>query len=125
MCVGEVRGGHGENVRESLKQVHRDYKNLLAGMMRKFSWMLLVLLVFSVYAEDEKEVVVGSAKELKEIKTKKIIWKKDGAQMVLVRPHTLTQNKEKKTFNRLGEPTTKKVKVSDKKCLLYGLMQLK
>jgi hypothetical protein len=25
-------------------------------MMRKFSWVLLVLLAFSVYAEDEKEV---------------------------------------------------------------------
>ena len=33
--------------------------------MRKFSWMLLLLLAFSVYAEDGKEVVVGSAKELK------------------------------------------------------------
>ena len=30
--------------------------------MRKFSWMLLVLLVFSVYAEDEKEVGGGSVK---------------------------------------------------------------
>ena len=28
--------------------------------MRKFSWMLLVLLVFSVYAEDEKEKEVDS-----------------------------------------------------------------
>ena len=32
------------------------------SMMRKFSWMLLVLLVFSVYAEDEKEVGGGSVK---------------------------------------------------------------
>jgi len=53
-------------------------------MMRKFSWMLLVLLVFSVYAEDEKAVVVGNAKELKEITAKKIIWKKDGAKMVSI-----------------------------------------
>ena len=30
--------------------------------MRKFSWMLLVLLAFSVYAEDEKEVGGGSVK---------------------------------------------------------------
>ena len=30
------------------------------SMMRKFSWMLLVLLVFSVYAEDEKEKEVDS-----------------------------------------------------------------
>jgi formylglycine-generating enzyme required for sulfatase activity len=46
--------------------------------------MLLVLLVFSVYAEDEKAVVVGSAEELKGITAKKIIWKKDGAKMVLI-----------------------------------------
>ena len=52
--------------------------------MRKFSWMWLVLLVFSVYAEDEKAVVVGNAKELKEITAKKIIWKKDGAKMVSI-----------------------------------------
>ena len=53
-------------------------------MMRKFCWMLLVLLAFSVYAEDEKVVVVGSAKELKGIAAKKVIWKKDGAKMVRV-----------------------------------------
>ena len=45
MGVGGVRDGHGEKVQESLKQVHYDYKNLLGGMMRKFSWMLLVLTV--------------------------------------------------------------------------------
>ena len=52
--------------------------------MRKFSWMLLVLLVFSVCAEDETTVVVGNAKELKGITAKRIIWKKDGAKMVWV-----------------------------------------
>ena len=52
--------------------------------MRKFSWMLLVLLVFLVYAEDEKGVVVGSAKELKGITAKKIIWEKDEAKMVRI-----------------------------------------
>ena len=52
--------------------------------MRKFSWMLLVLLAFSVYAEDEDLLVVGSAKELKGITAKKIIWKKDGAKMVVI-----------------------------------------
>jgi len=31
-------------------------------MMRKFSWVMLVLLVFSVYAEDEREVGDGSVK---------------------------------------------------------------
>ena len=44
--------------------------------MRKFSWMLLVLLAFSVYAEDEKLLVVGSAKELKGITAKKIFGRK-------------------------------------------------
>ena len=53
-------------------------------MRRKFSWMLLVLLAFSVYAEDEKGVVVGSAKELKGITAKKILWKKDEDKMVMI-----------------------------------------
>jgi len=52
--------------------------------MRKFSWMLLVLLAFLVYADDEKAVVVGSAKELKGVTAKKIVWKKDGAKMVRI-----------------------------------------
>ena len=65
--------------------------------MRKFSWMLLVLLAFSVYAEDGTLVAVGSAKELKGITAKKIIWKKDGAQMVQI-PY------EVKTYDRIGNP---------------------
>ena len=81
--------------------------------MRKFSWMLLLLLAFSVYAEDGKEVVVGSAEELKGVTAKKVIWKTGGSEMVLVRPYTPTQYKEKKTFDRLGNPITKKVKVLD------------
>ena len=76
--------------------------------MRKFSWMLLVLLGACqdqpefpkwniqepsdveqksepVAAQlSEEEVVVGSAKELKTVSAKKIIWKKDGAEMVLI-----------------------------------------
>ena len=52
--------------------------------MRKFSWMLLVLLAFSVYAADETLVAVGSAKELKGITAKEIIWKKDEAKMVRI-----------------------------------------
>ena len=54
--------------------------------MRKLSLILLVLLVlvFSVYAEDEKDVIVGRAKELKEINAKKIIWKKDRAKMAAI-----------------------------------------
>ena len=52
--------------------------------MRKFSLVLLVLLAFSVYAEDGTLVAVGSAKELKGITAKKIIWKKDGAMMMSI-----------------------------------------
>ena len=53
-------------------------------MMRKFCWMLLVLFDFSVYAEDGTIVAVGSAQGLKGITAKKIIWKKDEAEMVLI-----------------------------------------
>ena len=55
--------------------------------MRKFGWILLVLLVllvFSVYAEDEKAVVVRNAEELKGVTDKKIIWEKDGAVMMSI-----------------------------------------
>jgi len=46
--------------------------------------MLLVVLAFSVHAEDEKVVVVGSADQFKGITAKKIIWKKDGAVMMSI-----------------------------------------
>ena len=52
--------------------------------MRKFSWVLFVVLAFSIYAEDETLVAVGSAKELKGITAKKIIWKKDGVVMMSI-----------------------------------------
>ena len=48
-------------------------------MMRKFSWVLLVLLVL-VECSDEP-VLVESAADLKGVKAKKIIWEKDGAAM--------------------------------------------
>ena len=56
-------------------------------MMRKLSWVFLLLLVFWVSCEDppkvqepsaQPEVVVGSAEELRGITAKKIIWEKDG-----------------------------------------------
>ena len=75
--------------------------------------LLMVIVAGSVRAEDAKEVVVSSAKELKGIKAKKITWKKDGAKMVLVKPYVPAQYKEKSTFDRVGNPITKKVKVSD------------
>ena len=52
--------------------------------MRKINIILLVLWAFSVYDEDEKEEVVRSVEELKEISTKKITWKEDQAKIVLI-----------------------------------------
>ena len=52
------------------------------------------LSAFPVYAED-----VGSAKELKGINAKKIIWKKDGSKMVRI-PYTHPDD-EKKYDTRL------------------------
>ena len=75
--------------------------------------VMMVVLVGSVRAEDAKELVVASAKELKGIKAKKITWKKDRAKMVLVKPYVPTQYEEKETFDRVGNPITKKVKVLD------------
>jgi formylglycine-generating enzyme required for sulfatase activity len=57
--------------------------------------MLLVLLAFSVYAADETLVAVGSAKELKGITAKKIIWKKDEAKMVRIPYEVVTPAKTK------------------------------
>ena len=78
-----------------------------------FAVLLVVAFVGLVRAGDAKELVVSSAKELKGIKAKKITWKKDGEKMVLVKPYVPTQYEEKATFDRVGNPITKKVKVSD------------
>ena len=43
---GGIQDGHGEKVRGSQKPVRYDYKNLLVGMMRKFSWIFLSFLLF-------------------------------------------------------------------------------
>ena len=80
---------------------------------RVFAVLLMVIVAGSVRVADAKEVVVSSAEELKGIKAKKITWKKDGEKMVLVKPYVPTQYKEKATFDRVGNPITKKVKVSD------------
>jgi len=74
---------------------------------------VMMVLVGLVRADDVKEVITENAEELKGIKAKKITWKKDGAKMVLVKPDVPAQYEEKKTFDRLGNPMTKKVKVSD------------
>ena len=74
---------------------------------------VMMVLVGLVRADDVKEVITENAEGLKGIKAKKITWKKDGAKMVLVKPDVPAQYEEKKTFDRLGNPMTKKVKVSD------------
>ena len=94
--------------------------NLFGGcMIRKFSWILLVLLAFWAGCQDqpkvqepstvkqqsepvtaqlsEEEVVVGSAEELKTVSAKKIIWQKDGAKMVQI-PY--------ETYDRIGNPVS-------------------
>ena len=81
--------------------------------MKKISYCFLFILVFSVYAEKEKLPFISKAEELKIIKGKKIIWQKDGAKMVIVRPYRPSNYKEETTSNQLGEPITKKVKISD------------
>ncbi len=68
-------------------------------VQRLVIWLLMVALVGLVRAEDAKEVVVSSAKELKGIKAKKITWKKDGAKMVRIPSIAF---KHEKTFNRVG-----------------------
>ena len=81
--------------------------------MKKISCFFLFLLVFSAYAEKKKLPVISKAEQLKTVKGKQIIWKKDGAKMAIVRSYRPASYKEEKTFNRLGEPITKKVKVDE------------
>ena len=47
-------------------------------MVKRLVIVLLMMIVWAglVRAEDAKEVIIGSAKELKGIKAKKIIWKR-------------------------------------------------
>ena len=57
---------------------------MVLNKSRILAVLLMVIVAGSVCAEDAKEVVIASAKELKGIKAKKIIWKKDGAKMVRI-----------------------------------------
>ena len=99
-------------------------------MMRKFSWMLLVLLAFWAGCQDppkvdppkvqepstleqkvepvaaqlsEEEVVIGSAEELKTVSAKKIVWKKDGAKMVLIPENKSGTGKKDFVYNEFGD----------------------
>ena len=57
---------------------------MVLNKSRILAVLLMVIVVVLVRAEDAKEVVVASAEDLKGIKAKKIIWKKDGAKMVRI-----------------------------------------
>ena len=52
--------------------------------MKKISYYFLFMLAFSVYAQKEKLPVISKAEQLKTVKGKQIIWKKDGAEMVYI-----------------------------------------
>ena len=111
--------------------------------MKKISYCFLFLLVFWVGCQDHPKVesklemigvlpVISKAEELKTVKGKQIIWKKDGAKMVIVRPYKPAEYKEEKTFNRLGEPITdrlgepitKKVKVDEVLPLCFDMTEV-
>ena len=81
--------------------------------MKKISCFFLFLLVLSAYAQKKKLPVISKTEQLKTVKGKQIIWKRDGAKMAVVRPYKPASYKEEKTFNRLGEPITKKFKVDE------------
>ena len=84
---------------------------MVLNKSRILAVLLMIIVAVLVRAEEAKEVVVASAKELKGIKAKKITWKKDGARMMLI-PSTATFE-QKETFDRLSKPVTKTIKVWD------------
>ena len=92
--------------------------------MKKISCFFLFLLVFSVYAEKKKLPVISKAEQLKTVKGKQIIWKKDGSKMAVIWPYKPASYKEEKTFNRLGEPITKKVKVDQVLPLWFDMTEV-
>ena len=71
--------------------------------MPKTSWMFLFLLVFSVYAEDQDLPVVASAKELKGVKAKKIVWETDGAKMVHIPANPSDTRKREPVYDEFGD----------------------
>ena len=113
-------------------------KTYRRGMMRGFSWMLLVLWILTVWIgcqkqikvikngkstvsrtevieenpqaviEDKKAVVIGSTKELKDITAREIIWKKDGAKMVWIRPNVIGSSTKlvKAVYDDFGDLVT-------------------
>ena len=89
-------------------------------IIKKINCCFLFLLVFSVCAQKEKLPVVSKAKELKTVKGKKIIWKKDGAKMGLVRSYNQPNIKKRKHLIDWVNQLLKRSK--SMRCYLYGLI---
>ena len=53
-------------------------------MTKKISYCFLFLLVFSVYAQEQKLLVVSNIEELINVKAKEIFWQKDQAIMGMI-----------------------------------------
>ncbi len=90
---------------------------------RIFAVLLMVIVAGSVRAEDAKEVVIASAKELKGTKAKKITWKKDEAKMVLVKPYVPTQYDDGQLLTAWVILSLRRLKWTQ--ALVFGWMQLK
>jgi serine/threonine-protein kinase len=92
-------------------------------VQRLVIWLLMVALVGSVRAEDAKEVVVASAKELKGIKATTIIWKKDGAKMVRIPEifEVVPSRTEPTVYDKFGDLVKAETVISEKKGkVLFG-----
>ena len=59
--------------------------------MRRLLWILLLFFVCFVYAEDKDLPIVTHTRELKKIKSKEIIWQKDGAKMSQIPASNVTK----------------------------------
>ena len=53
-------------------------------MTKRISYCFLFLLVFSVYAQEQKLLVVSNIEELINVKAKEIFWQKDQAIMGMI-----------------------------------------
>ena len=87
--------------------------------------LVLVLLAFSVYAEDGTVVAVGSAQELKGITAEKIIWKKDEAEMVLIPYKVFIPEKTvPAVYDESGDLVNAEIVVPEQKkfAVLYGCL---
>ncbi len=56
-------------------------------MFKNISYYFLLILGFFLYAKEEDLPVLSNPQKLKTVKSKKIIWKKDGAKMAVVHPY--------------------------------------